>query len=110
MRVFRVAFFNQGKVYEIYARHVRQGELYGFVEIEEIIFGEASSMLVDPSEERLKSEFKGVQRCLIPIHAVVRIDEVAKEGSGKIHEVGERSNVTPFPSPSLYGPGKDKDH
>ncbi|MBK1701353.1 DUF1820 family protein [Thiococcus pfennigii] len=109
MRVFRVAFFNQGKVYEIYARHVRQGEFYGFVEIEGILFGEASSMLVDPAEERLKSEFKGVQRSLIPIHAVVRIDEVAKEGTGKIHELGEGSNITPFPSPSLYAPGKDKD-
>ncbi|AGA90263.1 hypothetical protein Thimo_1473 [Thioflavicoccus mobilis 8321] len=109
MRVFRVAFFNQGKVYEVYARRVRQSELYGFIEIEEILFGEASSVLVDPAEERLKTEFKGVQRSMIPIHAVVRIDEVAKEGTGKIHEVGERSNVTPFPSPSLYAPSKDKD-
>lgn len=107
MRVFRIAFFNQGKIYEIYARRVRQGELFGFVEIEEILFGEGSSMLVDPSEERLKAEFKGVQRCMVPLHAVVRIDEVAKEGTGKIHEPGERSNITPFPSP-YYSPGKDK--
>ncbi len=37
MRVFRVAFVNQGKVYEIYARRVRQGEFYGFVEAADLL-------------------------------------------------------------------------
>ena len=105
MRVYKVVFHNQGKVYELYAKAVHQGELYGFVEIEELLFGETSQLLVDPAEERLKSEFQGVRRSLIPIHAVIRIDEVEKEGQSKIHEVKEGSNVTPFPS-SLYPPGK----
>jgi hypothetical protein len=105
MRVFKVVFLNQGKVYELYAKAVRQGELYGFVEIEELLFGEISQLLVDPAEERLKSEFQGVKRSLIPIHAVIRIDEVEKEGQSKIHEVGESTNVTPFPS-ALFTPGK----
>jgi hypothetical protein len=104
MRVFKVIFLNQGKVYELYAKAVHQGELYGFVEIEELLFGEASRLLVDPAEERLKSEFQGVRRSLIPIHAVIRIDEVEKEGQSKMHEVGETTNVTPFPTP-LYTPG-----
>jgi hypothetical protein len=105
MRVFKVIFLNQGKVYELYAKAVHQGELYGFVEIEELLFGEASQLLVDPAEERLKSEFQGVKRSLIPIHAVIRIDEVEKEGQSKIREVGKTANVTPFPAP-LYTPGK----
>ena len=105
MRVYKVVFHNQGKVYELYAKAVHQGELYGFVEIEELLFGETSQLLVDPAEERLKSEFQGVRRSLIPIHAVIRIDEVEKEGQSKIHEVKEGGNVTPFPS-SLYPPGK----
>ena len=105
MRVFKVIFLNQGKVYELYAKAVHQGELYGFVEIEELLFGEASRLLVDPAEERLKSEFQGVRRSLIPIHTVIRIDEVEKEGQSKMHEVGETTNVTPFPTP-LYTPGK----
>jgi hypothetical protein len=105
MRVFKVIFLNQGKVYELYAKAVHQGELYGFVEIEELLFGEAGRLLVDPAEERLKSEFQGVRRSLIPIHAVIRIDEVEKEGQSKIHEAGETTNVTPFPTP-LYTPGK----
>jgi hypothetical protein len=108
MRVFRVTFVNQGKVYEVYARRVVQGELYGFVEIQELLFEESSTVLVDPSTERLKTEFKGVSRTLVPIHAVVRIDEVEKEGQGKIHDLGDKSNVAVFPG-ALYSPRRDAD-
>jgi hypothetical protein len=108
MRVYRVTFFTQGKVYEIYAKHVQQGELYGFVEIQNLVFEESSSLLVDPSTEKLKSEFKGVHRTIVPIHSILRIDEVEKEGQGKIHELDAKSNVTPFPAP-FYTPPRDKD-
>jgi hypothetical protein len=104
---YRIVFHNQGKLYELYARHVSHGDLYGFVEVGDIIFGERTEMIVDPSEERLKSEFSGVKRTFVPIHAVVRIDEVDKEGANKIHAVGETSNVSPFPVP-MYTPGGDK--
>ena len=108
MRVFRICFVNQGKVYEVYAKRVQQGDLYGFVEIQDLLFEDSSKVLVDPSTERLKTEFKGVNRTMIPIHAVIRIDEVEKEGQGKIHELGDKSNVTPFPSP-FYSPGPESD-
>lgn len=108
MRVFRIAFLNQGKVYEVYAKRVQPGELYGFVEIADLLFEESSTLLVDPSTERLKTEFKGVGRTLVPIHAVIRIDEVEKEGQSKIHDLGDKSNITPFPTP-FYTPSRDKD-
>jgi len=108
MRVFRISFLNQGKVYEIYAKRIQQGELYGFVEVLDLLFEESSKLLVDPSTERLKTEFKGVDRTIIPINAIIRIDEVEKEGQGKIHEIGEKDNITPFPSP-LYSPRPEKD-
>ncbi len=99
-RVFRVTFHNQGNVYELYARTVSQGDLYAFVEVEGILFGERGGVLVDPSEERLKSEFDGVRRTFIPLHAVVRIDEVEKEGVNRILAApGAPGNVTPFPFP-----------
>ena len=41
-RLYRVVFLNQGKVYEIFARIVAQGGLFGFVEIEDLVFGEKS--------------------------------------------------------------------
>ena len=102
--IFRIAFFNQNEVYEIYARQIYQSEIYGFVEIEEFVFGERSQVVVDPSEERLKQQFNGVQRSFIPMHAIIRIDEVEKEGVAKITEA-KTGNITHFPGMPL-GPGR----
>jgi hypothetical protein len=101
--LYKVIFVNQGKVYEIYARSVIQGSLFGFIEVEQLVFGERTTVVVDPSEERLKSEFETVTRTYIPMHAVIRIDEVEKQGPSKISSI-DGSNVSPFPMP-LYTPG-----
>jgi len=99
---YKVIFFNQGKVYEIFAHQVYQAELYGFVVIEDLVFGERTSVVVDPSEERLKSEFESVKRTYLPMHAIIRIDEVEKEGVAKITELSDK--IAQFPTP-LYTPG-----
>lgn len=96
--IYRVIFHNQGQVYELYAHSIYQSELYGFVEIEDYTFGTRSQMLIDPSEERLRNEFDGVQRSFIPMHAIVRIDEVEKEGVAKVVD-SKGATVTPFPMP-----------
>ncbi len=103
-QIFKIIFYNQGQIYELYARNIFQSDLYGFIEIEELIFGERSQMLVDPSEEKLKSEFDGVKRSYIPMHAIVRIDEVTKEGMVKISEA-KGSSVSPFPMPAFRPKG-----
>jgi hypothetical protein len=108
MHIFRISFINQGKVYEIYARSVRQGDLYGFVEVEDLLFDQTSGVLVDPVEERLKAEFAAVRRTLIPMHAVLRIDEVARQGQNRILDLDPNAKVTPFPGP-LYVPDRKKD-
>ena len=54
--IYKIIFFNQGQIYEIYARQIYQSDLYGFIEIEELVFGERSGVLVDPSEEKLKAD------------------------------------------------------
>lgn len=97
-QVYRVFFQNQGQIYEVYARNIYQSELYGFVEIEDYTFGKKSQVVIDPSEEKLRNEFEGVQRSFIPMHAIVRIDEVEKEGVAKITS-SDGSTVTPFPVP-----------
>ena len=96
--MYRVLFQNQGQVYEVYARNIYQSDLYGFVEIEDYTFGNKSSVVIDPSEEKLRNEFEGVQRSFIHMQAVVRIDEVEKEGVAKITS-SDGSTVTPFPMP-----------
>ena len=101
--IFKVVFANQGRVYEIYARKVGHGTLFGFVEVEELIYGERSAVVVDPSEEKIQAEFAGVKRTYLPLHSVIRIDEVRKSGVSKVSAV-DSSNVTPFPFP-VYTPG-----
>jgi hypothetical protein len=101
--IYKIIFVNQGKVYEIYARRVSQtGALFGFVEVEELVFDARKSVVVDPSEERLQHEFAGVKRTYLPMHYVLRIDEVDKQGVSKITNV-EGSNVAQFPMP-MYTP------
>jgi len=93
--MFRVQFISQDKVFEIYARQLYSSDLYGFIEVEEFVFGERSGLLVDPSQEKLKSEFSGVKRSYIPMHAVIRIDEVDTNGPARIKD-HKGGNVTPL--------------
>ncbi|MFO7326431.1 MAG: DUF1820 family protein [Pseudomonadota bacterium] len=95
--IFKILFVNQGKVYEIYARKVAQGRLFGFIEVEELVFGQRSSVVLDPGEERIKSEFAGVKCTMLPMHSVLRIDEVRKQGVSKISALEGSSNVAQFP-------------
>lgn len=102
--LYRIQFANQGKVYEIYAHEVDHGRMFGFLEIAGFEFGKRTELVVDPSEEKLKDEFAGVRRSFIPMHSVIRIDEVEKRGSARISDAD--GNVTPFPV-SYYGPSGD---
>jgi hypothetical protein len=102
--IFKVIFHNQGKVFEIYARKVGQGQMFGFIEVEELIFGEKSTVVVDPSEEKIQSEFAGVKRTYLPLHSVIRIDEVRKSGVSKV-ATAEGGNVAQFPFPVYTPPG-----
>lgn len=106
--LFRIFFTSQGKGYEIYARRVDQSEMHGFVEIRDIVFGEKSSIVVDPTEESLKKEFGSVKRVLVPFHAVNRIDEVEKEGTSRVLSLAggdPPAPASPF-SPPGGTPGK----
>jgi hypothetical protein len=103
-RLFRVTFLNQGQVYEVYAKRVNQGGLLGFVEVEGLVFGQKTRVVVDPTEERLEREFEGVKRCYLPMHAIVRVDEVEKQGPSRISDV-KAGNVAAFPVP-YFRPGR----
>ncbi len=105
-KVYKVVFLNEGKVYEIYAKNISHGGLFGFVEVAGLLFGEKSTLVIDPSEESLRHEFADVERTYIPLHSVVRIDEVAKRGVSKIHPaLTSDRKVTQLPTP-MYTPPK----
>ena len=92
---FRVQFVSQDKVFEVFAKQIYSSDLYGFIEVEEFVFGERTGLLVDPSEEKLKAEFQGVKRSYIPMHAVIRIDEVEDSGPARIRD-SKAGSVTPL--------------
>lgn len=104
--IYRVSFLQQGKVYEVFAESVSHGALVGFVEVETLLFGERSQVVLDPSEERLKTEFKGVKRFHLPLHWILRIDEVEKRGTARIHDAeSDGASVSPFPVPLITPQG-----
>lgn len=100
--IYKVMFQTQGKVYEIYASKVSHGAMLGFLEVEEIDFGQRT-VVVDPSEERIKAEFEGVKRTYLPLQTILRVDEVEKRGVSKVSEAKGGGNVAQFPV--IYPPG-----
>jgi hypothetical protein len=103
-RLFKVLFLNQGKIYEVYAKRVGQGALFGFVEVEGLVFGQRSTVVVDPAEDKIRTEFEGVGKTYLPMHSILRIDEVARQGTSKI-TAAEGGNVAQFPAPIYSPPG-----
>ena len=106
--IYKVVFVQLGEIYELYAEAIYQSDMYGFIEIEEYIFDQNSQIVVDPNEEKLKNEFKGVQRSYIPINCIMRIDEVDKKGKAKITS-NDSGKVMPMTTTIFESPGTKKD-
>ena len=103
--IYKVVFVNREQVYEVYAKNVYQGDMYGFVIVEDFVFGEKSTIVLDPGEEKLRLEFEGVKRSFIPMHEIVRIDQVERRGMAKI--ISEKqSTIGSGKISSLYVPEK----
>ncbi len=100
-RIYKIIFLNHGKVYELFARSAVSSGLYGFIEVEELIFSNTKGLVVDPTEERMRDEFAGTKVLHLPMHSVVRIEEVEKRGTCLIRDRESGEKVMPFPlSPS----------
>jgi len=95
-RLFKISFLNQGRVYELYARRVSTSEVLGFTEIAELVF-ETTGLVVDPIEERLREEFRDTLVLHLPMHAVLRIEEVARRGPLAIRDATTGEKIMPFP-------------
>lgn len=102
--IYKIVFRQDDKLIELYAGEVMQSGLMAFVEIADLIFDNKTDVLIDPSEEKLKVEFSGVNRTYIPMHQIVRIDEVDKKGATKIRSIkgdATGSTISPFPFPTI---------
>jgi hypothetical protein len=116
--IYRVIFNNQGEVYELYTRYIFQSEMYGFIEVEELLFDESQlNEANDGSDEsetsqakisfdKLKQEFTGVKRSFIPLQSIIRIDEMEKPGVVKVSPSKDdpAGNVRHFPSTAFKRP------
>ncbi len=96
-KLFRVAFLNHGKVYELYCSGVCSSSLWGFVEVSGLEFGEKDSLVVDPTEEKMRDEFDEVEVLYLPMHSVLRVEQVRKKGQAVIRDRESGEKVTPFP-------------
>lgn len=102
--LYKVQFISNGERYELYVKEISQGSLFGFIEIGDFVWDTHSGIVVDPSHEKLKAEFSDVTRTYVPMHNVLRIDAVKKQGSATIATLSDK--VTAFPGP-IYTPKKD---
>ncbi|MFP4207689.1 MAG: DUF1820 family protein [Wenzhouxiangella sp.] len=104
--MFKVIFHNQNKVYELFCRKVEGSEMaYGFVELVDLIFEGDDGLVIDPTEERLRAEFADVERIHLPMHAVIRVEQVRKRGACAIRDAKSGEKVTPLP---LDGPRRGR--
>ena len=99
--LYKVTFLNHGKVYELYARRVSSGALWGFTEVADLVFDVNTGVVVDPTEERLRDEFGNTRVLHLPMQSIVRVEEVEKKGQSAIRDAATgEAVVTPFPMPA----------
>jgi hypothetical protein len=101
--IYKVQFVNSGQRYEVYVRELQSSQVFGFVEIADFVWDNHTELVLDPSHEKLKDEFAKVKRTYIPMHNILRIDQVEKQGSAKISQLSDK--VTALHSP-IYTPKK----
>jgi hypothetical protein len=98
-KLYKVIFLNHGKVYEIYAKRIAASDLYGFTYVAELSFSSGDGLLVDPTEEKLKEEFAGTQALHLPMHSIIRVEEVLERGVAKIRDQLTGEKIMAFPGP-----------
>ena len=99
--IYRVHFHSDGEIYDVYVKDVSDSYLNGFVRLEGFIFGENTQVVIDPSEEKLRTEFEDVNHVDIPFHHIMRISSVKKRGTPKVIKSDQAGmSVVPFSLPA----------
>jgi len=105
-KLYKVTFLSQGKTLEVCARHVGSSALWGFTEVGELVFEQGDGVVVDPTEERLREEFKDTRMLHLPMQCIVRIEEVDRRGPVAIRDAGSGEKIMPFPMAPPRSGGK----
>jgi hypothetical protein len=97
-RLYKIIFLNNGKVYELFSEGVTSSGLWGFIEVSDLVFDTTDSLVVDPTEEKMREEFQDARTLHLPIQSVLRVEEVEKRGQCLIRDRESGEKVTPFPT------------
>ncbi|MBS0350747.1 MAG: DUF1820 family protein [Proteobacteria bacterium] len=81
--IYRIVFTQEDQIQEIYAQYISEETLVGFIEADTLLEFETSKSVVDTKE---------VRRCYIPLHNIIRIDEVSWHNDEKI-----KNNISHLP-------------
>ena len=92
--IYRINYINQNQVYELYAGHVDTNQLLGFMSIKNMMFDMNDGVVIDPTEEQLKAEFKDVEVLHIPLQQVLKVEEVKNKKSCKIKPLKQNHVVS----------------
>ena len=95
--LYKIIFLNHGKVYELYSEGVTSSGLWGFIEVSDLVFESGDSLVVDPTEEKMRQEFEDAKVLHLPIQRVLRVEEVEKRGLCLIRDRKSGEKVAPFP-------------
>ncbi|MEM1080795.1 MAG: DUF1820 family protein [Pseudomonadota bacterium] len=96
--MYKAVFFNQGSVYELFCTSVESSHLWGFVEMSGLVFEPESTLVVDPTEEKMREEFAQTEQLMLPIQSIIRVEKVKRKGQCVIRKRNAGETVTPFPA------------
>lgn len=82
--IYRILYVEQEEVKEIYAQYISEETLVGFIEADTLLNQGARKSAVPTNQ---------VRRCYIPLHTILRIDEIITEKAVK------EDNISHFPHP-----------
>src|SRR3569832_1116836 len=105
--LYKGNFHNCGKLYELHAKKVHASAgLLGFVEVEGLMFDNGSTLLVDPTAERLKAEFAGTRQHKQPKTNKKHNKKNEKQETKRKHKKQSRTRTSrPFPHHSYSRSG-----
>ena len=73
-KIYRVQFKTGNHSYSLLARSVGESELFGFIEIADLIFEDKQRIIISPEDEALRKEFAKANFICIPHQYILRID------------------------------------
>lgn len=92
-KLFRVDFVNAAKEnLTIHASKVNPSSFLGLIEVTDIVFMDSSDIILNPQDDKIKKEFKNVERTFLPLNSIIRIDEVILEKETPVIRLYEKQD------------------